>query len=69
MELLVRGFESKNEIPVLLIKAYVVSLFFLAVVLSFAVGDAWTQYAEFYSMSPIRSKYTFHYLDFSRLAF
>lgn len=57
--------ESKNEVSYFVIKAYILSLFFLVVVLFLAVGDAWTQYAELYSMSSFASNYTYLNRDFS----
>lgn len=66
MELFVPEIESKTDVSFLVIKAYILSLFFLVVVLFLAVGDAWTQYAEFYSLvAPSSSNFTYHYLDFS----
>jgi len=58
--------ECKHEVRYFIMKAYVLSLFFLVVVLYLAVGDdAWTQYAELllHSVSARSSRYTYYYLD------
>jgi len=67
MELFIPEIESKTDVSFLVIKAYILSLFFLVVVLFLAAGDAWTQYAEFYSLgvAPSSSNFTYQYLDFS----
>jgi hypothetical protein len=57
MEVFVGELESKHEVSYFVIKAYILSLFFLVVVLFLAVGDAWTHFPELYSMS----SYTHHY--------
>lgn len=64
MEVFVRELESKNEVSYFVIKAYILSLCFLVVVMFLAAGDAWTQYAELYSLSSFTSNFTYHYLDF-----
>lgn len=65
MEVLVLEFESRTDVSFLVIKAYILSFFFLFVVLFLAVGDTWTQFAKFYSLSSFSSNYAYHYLDFS----
>lgn len=65
MGALVPQLESKGDVSLLVLKAYILSLFFLVVALFLAVGDAWIQYAEFYAMSSFSSNLTQHYLDFS----
>lgn len=65
MELCLPEFESRTDVSFLMIKAYILSLVFLVVVLFLAVGDVWTQYAEFYSLVASSSIDTYHYLDFS----
>uniref|UniRef100_A0A7I4EX17 Uncharacterized protein n=1 Tax=Physcomitrium patens TaxID=3218 RepID=A0A7I4EX17_PHYPA len=65
MEFVACAFESKKEVSFLMLKAYILSLFFLVVVLFLAVGDAWTHYAELYSLSSFTSNYTYYDLDFS----
>jgi hypothetical protein len=66
MEHFIPEIESKTDVSFLVIKAYILSLFFLVLVLFLAVGDAWTQYAEFYSLvAPSSSNFTYRYLDYS----
>ena len=62
-----RELESKNEVSLVVIKAYILSLFLLLVVLFLAVGDAWSQCVEFYSLSTSFSSiyYSHHYVDFN----
>lgn len=57
--------ECKHEVRYFIMKAYILSLFFLVVVLYLAVGDAWTQYAELllHTVSARSSRYSYYYLD------
>lgn len=61
--------ESKANVSVLVIKAYIISLFFLVVVLFLAVGDVWTQFSDIEAAS-LTSNYSFNFhqlVGFSRL--